>query len=60
MSAILAASARLLEAEQDRWMLWAPDRAVVTARQAASPQWDDGGNRDGAGSFPRSGGNPDD
>ena len=39
---------------------WAPDRAIVTARQAASPQWDDGGNRDGAGSGRRSDGNPED
>ena len=37
---------------------WAPDRAIVTARQAAYPQWDAGGKEGGAGGGSRSDGNP--
>jgi competence protein ComEC len=37
---------------------WAPDRAIVTARQAAFPQWDAGGKEGGAGGGSRSDGNP--
>ena len=39
---------------------WTPDRAIVTARPAAYPQWDTSGNQDSAGGSPRSGGNPED
>ena len=39
---------------------WTPNRAIVTARQAAYPQWEAGGNQDGSGGSPRSGGNPED
>jgi competence protein ComEC len=39
---------------------WTPERAIVTARPAAYPQWDDNGRQDGANEGPRSSGNPDD
>jgi competence protein ComEC len=39
---------------------WTPNRAIVTARQAAYPQWEAGGNQDGSGGSPRSGGKPED
>jgi competence protein ComEC len=38
---------------------WTPERAIVTARPAAYPQWEAGGKEDGAAGSPRSG-NPED
>ena len=37
-----------------------PERAIVTARPAAYPQWEAGGKEDGAAGSPRSDGNPED
>ena len=39
---------------------WTPERAIVTARPAAYPQWEAGGKEDGAAGSPRSDGNPED
>jgi competence protein ComEC len=39
---------------------WTPERAIVTARPAAYPQWEAGGKEGGAARSPRSDGNPKD